>query len=90
MIAARNSGSAGSSASSAARLIVVAKRCRCAGVIANPMWCWSIDSYPPCRSVYVSGPPSTSAHQSATWARWCSDTPPGKKPDKASSASTRS
>ena len=40
-----------------------------AGVMANLRWWRSIDSYPPCCSVYVSGPPSTSAHQSATCAR---------------------
>ena len=44
MIAARNSGSAGSPASSAARLIVEANRCRCSGVMFRSRWWASIAS----------------------------------------------
>ena len=78
------------SASSAARLIVAAKRCRCAGVMSSPRGGGASTRSrraARCRSSARRAPRPTSRRRARGGAR---ETPPGKKPARASSASTRS
>jgi hypothetical protein len=78
MMAARNSGSAGNPASSAASDNSVTNRNRCSSEMCSPRCLASMCSYPPRAAVYSAGPPITSDHQVTTSRRCCSLTVPPK------------